>query len=98
MKPILTKLVSTILIALSLCVIVANGQGEDDAVIRVETHLVNLFFSAIDKDKRFMTSLERSDLAVYEDGVRQEILTFQDVNKKSEGKRPIGLLPVVQKS
>ena len=55
----------------------ANGQTEQDQVVRVDTNLVNVFFSAVDKDTRFFTALERSDVKVYEDGVEQEISTFQ---------------------
>ena len=77
MQRILKTFVSCLLIALSQGVFIANGQTEPDDVIRVDTNLVNLFFSAVDKDNRFMTSFERSDVAIYEDGVRQEILTFQ---------------------
>lgn len=73
----LKKLGACVLIALSQCVFLANGQTEQDPVIRTDTNLVNVFFSAIDKDNRFVTSFERSDFTVYEDGVQQEILTFQ---------------------
>lgn len=73
----LKKLGACLLIALSQCVFLANGQTEQDPVIRTDTHLINVFFSAIDKDNRFVTSFERSDVTVYEDGVQQEILTFQ---------------------
>jgi VWFA-related protein len=62
---------------LSQYVFIANGQTEQDAVIRVDTNLVNVFFSAVDRNNRFMTSFEQPDVTVYEDGVQQEILTFQ---------------------
>ena len=55
----------------------ANGQIEQDQIVRVDTNLVNVFFSAVDKDTRFFTSLERNDVNVYEDGIKQEISTFQ---------------------
>lgn len=66
-----------IIIVLCQGVLIANAQTEPDTVIRVNTNLVNLFFSAIDKDARFFTSLQRADVKVYEDGIEQEILTFQ---------------------
>ena len=77
MRRILKTLGLCLVIALSQCAFIANGQTEPDDVIRIDTNLVNVFFSAVDKDNRFMTSFERSDVTVYEDGVRQEILTFQ---------------------
>src|SRR5712691_8212255 len=48
-----------------------------DEVVRVETNLTNIFFTAADKQKRFVSSLKRADIRVLEDGVPQEIFTFQ---------------------
>jgi len=48
-----------------------------DDVVRVETNLTNLFFTAADKQKRFINSLKREDVRVLEDGIPQEIFTFQ---------------------
>lgn len=48
-----------------------------DDVVRVETNLTNVFFTAADKHKRFLSTLKREDIRVLEDGVPQEIFTFQ---------------------
>ncbi len=48
-----------------------------DEVLRVETNLTNVFFTAADKHKRFISNLKREDVRVLEDGVAQEIFTFQ---------------------
>ena len=48
-----------------------------DEVLRVETNLTNIFFTAADKQKRFISTLKREDVRVLEDGVAQEIFTFQ---------------------
>src|SRR3989475_12683938 len=48
-----------------------------DDVVRVETNLTNIFFTAADKQKRFISSLKREDVRVLEDGGPQEIFTFQ---------------------
>ncbi|MFY9620400.1 MAG: VWA domain-containing protein [Pyrinomonadaceae bacterium] len=48
-----------------------------DEVLRVETNLTNVFFTAADKHKRFISSLKREDVRILEDGVAQEIFTFQ---------------------
>ena len=47
-----------------------------DEVLRVETNLTNVFFTAADKQKRFISTLKREDVRVLEDGVPQEIFTF----------------------
>ena len=48
-----------------------------DDIVRVETNLTNIFFSAADKQKRFISTLKREDVRVLEDGVPQDIFTFQ---------------------
>lgn len=48
-----------------------------DEVLRVETNLTNVFFTAADKHKRFISTLKREDVRVLEDGLAQEIFTFQ---------------------
>src|SRR5712664_3128423 len=48
-----------------------------DEVIRVDTNLTNILFTAADKQKRFVTNLKREDIRVLEDGVPQELFTFQ---------------------
>ena len=48
-----------------------------DDVVRVETNLTNIFFTAADKQKRFISSLKREDVRVLEDGAPQEIFAFQ---------------------
>jgi VWFA-related protein len=48
----------------------------DDDVLRVETNLTNIFFTAADKQKRFVDTLKREDVRIIEDGVPQQIFTF----------------------
>lgn len=50
---------------------------ESDDVIRVETSLTNIFFTAADKHKRFVGHLKQEDIRILEDGKPQEIFTFQ---------------------
>ncbi|MBD0326839.1 MAG: VWA domain-containing protein, partial [Pyrinomonadaceae bacterium] len=50
---------------------------DDDEVLRVNTDLTNILLTAIDKERRFVTSLRREDLRVTENGVAQEISMFQ---------------------
>ncbi len=48
-----------------------------DEVVRVETNLTNVFFTAADKQKRFVSNLKREDVRILEDGVPQQVFTFQ---------------------
>jgi Ca-activated chloride channel homolog len=50
---------------------------DSDEVIKVETNLTNIFFTAADKNKRFIGDLKADDIRVFEDGQQQEIFTFQ---------------------
>lgn len=49
---------------------------EDDEPISVETELVNVLFTAIDGNRRFVTNLKQEDIRILEDGQEQEIFTF----------------------
>ncbi len=59
---------------------------DQDDVIRVETDVTNLPFTATDKDHRFVTTLRAEDLRVLEDGVPQSLFTFQQ-----ETDRPLAI-------
>src|SRR5436305_1882169 len=48
-----------------------------DDVVRVETNLTNIFFTAADKQKRFVSTLTKDDVRVLEDGVPQNLFTSQ---------------------
>ncbi len=50
---------------------------QDDEVVRVETDLTNMLFTAVDRNRRFVTTLRREDIRVLEDGAPQEIFTFE---------------------
>lgn len=50
---------------------------DSDEVIKVDTNLTNIFFTAADKNKRFVSNLKAEDIRVLEDGQPQEIFTFQ---------------------
>jgi VWFA-related protein len=49
---------------------------QEGDVVRVETDLTNILFTASDKQKRFITNLRQEDVRVTEDGQPQEIFTF----------------------
>jgi VWFA-related protein len=50
---------------------------DSDEVIKTETNLTNIFFTAADKNKRFISDLKAEDIRIFEDGQAQEIFTFQ---------------------
>lgn len=66
---------------------------DDDDVERVETDLTNVLFTAVDKNKRFVTALRQEDIRVLEDGVPQQVFTFQ-----RETDRPLSLAILIDVS
>jgi len=74
-------------VVLLFCAGVSLAQEVDqDDVIRVETDVTNLPFTATDKDHKFITTLRAEDLRVLEDGVPQTLFTFQQ-----ETDRPLSI-------
>jgi len=66
--------------------IAAQTPVDQDDVIRVETNVTNLLFTATDKENRFITTLRAEDIRVLEDGVPQQLFTFQ-----RETERPLAI-------
>lgn len=62
-------------------------------VVRVETNLVNTLFTAIDKDRHFITSLRASDVGIFENDVPQTVSLFE-----RETDRPISLALLIDTS
>ena len=54
----------------------AQTPSQDD-ILRVETDLTNLLFTATDRNRRYITTLQESDIRILEDGVPQKLFTFQ---------------------
>ncbi|MDT5061634.1 MAG: hypothetical protein QOH63_2093 [Acidobacteriota bacterium] len=72
----------------STCVTVVSAQttpssksqdsaNQDEDVIRIDTDLTNLLFTATNKQNRFITTLQEQDIRVLEDGVPQKLSTFE---------------------
>jgi hypothetical protein len=57
-------------------------RGEDpnqlrEEVVTIDTDLTNVLFTAVDKNRRFFTTILKEDIRVLEDGVAQDIFVFQ---------------------
>ena len=71
------------LLALTFCLVSgassawAQDPVDPDDVIRVETDVTNLLFTATDKQRRFITDLRQEDIRVLEDGTPQQLFAFQ---------------------
>lgn len=80
------RLVLLILVLLLCAPVLLSQTADQDDVIRVETDVTNLPFAAMDKQRRFITTLRAEDLRVLEDGVPQQLFTFQQ-----ETDRPLAI-------
>ena len=69
-----------------------TSEAQDD-VLRVETDLVTTLFTALDSDRRFVTSLRAEDVRILEDGEQQEISLFE-----RETDRPLTMIVLVDTS
>lgn len=71
--------IPSILVAslLSGTLVSAQTPTDSDDIIRVDTDLTTLPFTAADKQKRFITTLREEDIRVTEDGAPQKILVFE---------------------
>ncbi len=49
---------------------------EDDEIIKVETNLVTLPVTVLDRDGRFIAGLNKADFNIFEDGVQQKVEYF----------------------
>ncbi len=50
---------------------------DDDEPLKVDADLVNITFTAADKERRFVTNLTKDDVKISEDGQPQQIFTFE---------------------
>jgi Ca-activated chloride channel homolog len=67
-------------------IVAAQTTSDDDDVVRVNTDVTNLPITAVDKQRRFVTTLAETDIQVFEDGVPQKLFTFQ-----RETERPLAI-------
>ncbi len=49
---------------------------EDDEIIKIDTEVVNVLFTAQDRNRRLLTDLKQTDIKLIEDGQPQEITAF----------------------
>ncbi|HEY5885011.1 MAG TPA: VWA domain-containing protein [Pyrinomonadaceae bacterium] len=93
MKYLRQTITVVLLFCLTITVCGQDQREQDPDIIRVDTSLTNLLFTATDKQKRFITTLREQDVRLLEDGVPQTITTFQ-----RETDRPLAIAFLVDVS
>src|SRR5688572_32507898 len=71
------RILIVMLLMLCWAPVLRSQTIDEDDVVRVETDVTNLPFTAMDKQRRFITTLRAEDVRVLEDGVAQQLFTFQ---------------------
>lgn len=77
MKFLRQSITGFLCLCLTLTVCAQEPQEQDPDIIRVDTSLTNLLFTATDRHNRYITTLKEQDVRLLEDGVPQTITTFQ---------------------
>ena len=65
----------------SSTVVNQNGVEEETEIVKIETNLVTMPVSVLDRDGRFISGLQQRDFQIFENGVRQEVEFFQSVEQ-----------------
>ncbi len=75
------NLTLTTLYLLSCLFIFSNENYAQDDLIRVDTDLVTIPVTVLDRDRRYITNVKKEDFQIFEDGIEQEITFFESVEK-----------------
>lgn len=59
----------------------AGQAGNQDDVVRVETNLVTIPATVMDRDGRYVIDLRKEDFQIFEDGMEQEVAFFAPVEQ-----------------
>ncbi len=90
------RLIATFVLVVGFTITAAQQKPvppDDPDVIRVDTNLVNTLFTAVDKDRHFLTSLKSEDVRIFENNVAQTISLFE-----RETDRPLTLAIMIDTS
>ncbi|MEO6656440.1 MAG: VWA domain-containing protein [Pyrinomonadaceae bacterium] len=60
---------------------VATPSVDDGEIIKVETNLVTMPVSVLDRDGRFISGLQQNDFKIFENGIEQKLDYFQSVEQ-----------------
>ena len=55
--------------------------ADEDEVVKIETNLVTMPVSVLDRDGRFISGLQQKDFRIFENGVEQKVDYFQSVEQ-----------------
>ena len=56
-------------------------SGDENEIIKVETNLITMPVSVLDRDGRFVSGLDQKDFRIFENGIEQKVDYFQSVER-----------------
>ena len=59
----------------------ATPPADDGEIIKIETNLVTMPVSVLDRDGRFISGLQKNDFKIFENGIEQKVDYFQSVEQ-----------------
>lgn len=71
------NLAVVILILLSAFVVFPGVSRAQNNIIRIDTNLITVPATVLDRDGRYVTNLKKEDFQIFEDGVEQEVAFFE---------------------
>ena len=74
------KVIISILLLFTLLFFARTNYGQDE-VIRVDTSLVTIPATVLDREGRYITNIKKEDFQVFEDNVEQEISVFESIEQ-----------------
>ncbi len=66
---------------LGVCDGAPAGSDDSDEVIKIETNLITMPVSVLDRDGRFVSGLGQNDFRIFENGIEQKVDYFQSVEQ-----------------
>jgi len=60
---------------------VIQQRRDENDVIRVDTNLISIPATVMDRDGRYITDLRKEDFQIFEDGVEQQVVLFEPVEQ-----------------
>jgi VWFA-related protein len=60
---------------------VPDSADEEGGVVKIETNLVTIPVSVLDRDGRFISGLQQRDFRIFENGIEQKVEFFQSVEQ-----------------
>jgi VWFA-related protein len=70
-----------VFILLFISIIFSKTVYAQNEIIRIDTNLVTVPITVLDREGRYVTNLKKEDFQIFEDGVEQEVAVFEPIEQ-----------------